>query len=156
MLNRQQIAARVALELQDGETVYLDPSWADAVKAALAPAVRIQEPIGADVPVDVAVIAVSAVAHDGAFRSGPLAHQAKRVIALLEPHQAADGTAKLVRALEPATGKAQRVISDLAVFEVAAEGLVMHEVAPGISGADVQQKSEPGLLAADDLRVVHV
>ncbi|MDB4973562.1 MAG: scoB2 [Myxococcaceae bacterium] len=156
MLNREQIAARVALELQNGESVYLDPSWAQLVVAALAPSVRISEPSAPGQAVDVAVLAVSAVSHLGEFSSGPLAHPAKRIIAVLEQHQGADGAMHLVASIAPATGTAQRVITDMAVFEVTAEGLVMHEVAPGVSALDVQRKSDTPLLAADDLRVVHV
>lgn len=156
MLNREQIAARIALELQDGESVYLDPTWASAIKGALAANVRLTEPASADQPVDVAVIAVTAVAHNGEFSSGPLASAAKRIIAVLEQHKASDGAAHVVEAIAPATGKADRVITNLAVFEVTAEGLVMHEVAPGVSGRDVQLQSDTPLLAADDLRVMHV
>jgi acyl CoA:acetate/3-ketoacid CoA transferase beta subunit len=156
MLNREQIAARVALELKNGESVYLDPAWAPAIKASLAPGVRISEPAAADQPVDVAVIAVTAVAHSGEFSSGPLACEAKRIIAVLEQHQGDDGAMHVVEAIAPATGKAHRVITNLAVFEVTPDGLVMHEVAPGVSGLDVQLQSDTPLLAADDLRVVHV
>ena len=157
MLNREQIAARIALELQDGESVYLDPAWAASIKGALAPSVHILEPASAGqrVAVDVAVLAVSAVAHNGDFSSGPLACEAKRIIAVLEQHKA-DGASRVVEAIAPATGRAHRVITNLAVFEVTAEGLVMHEVAQGISGRDVQLQSDTPLLAADDLRVVHV
>jgi acyl CoA:acetate/3-ketoacid CoA transferase beta subunit len=153
MLTRPQIAARIALELQNGESVYLDPSWSEPVRTALAPSVVIREQDG---QVDVAVIAVTAVAHNGEFSSGPLTVEAKRIIAVLEKHQADDGSMHVLKAIAPATGTAQRVITDLAVFEVTSDGLVMHEVAPGISGLDVQKKSDTPLLAADDLRVVHV
>ena len=156
MLNREQIAARIALELQDGESVYLDPAWAVAIKGALAADVHIREAASPAQPVDVAVIAVTSVAHNGEFSSGPLAGEAKRIIAVLAQHQAADGARCVVEAIAPATGKAHRVITNLAVFEVTAEGLVMHEVAPGISGRDVQLQSDTPLLAADDLRVMHV
>jgi acyl CoA:acetate/3-ketoacid CoA transferase beta subunit len=156
MLNREQIAARVALELNNGESVFLDPAWATAIKAALAPSVHISEPASADQPVDVAVVAATSVAHSGEFSGAPLACAAKRIIAVLEQHQTADGAARVVETVAPATGKADRVITNLAVFEVTAEGLVMHEVAPGISGRDVQLQSDTPLLAADDLRVMHV
>jgi acyl CoA:acetate/3-ketoacid CoA transferase beta subunit len=48
------------------------------------------------------------------------------------------------------------VITNLAIFDVTAEGLVMREVAQGVSAHDVQLQSEPPLLAADDLKVIEL
>ena len=155
MLNREQIAARIALELQNGESVYLDPAWAAPIKAALAPGVQITEPKPGEA-VDLSVIAATAVAHGGEFSSGPLPHESKRILVVLEQHQGDDGSMHVIESIVPATGKAHRVITNLAVFDVSAEGLVMREVAQGISGLDVQLKSDTALLAADDLRVIHV
>jgi acyl CoA:acetate/3-ketoacid CoA transferase beta subunit len=157
MLTREQIATRAAREIQNGASVYLDPGWAELVRAALPADVQVTEPQAPDAPVDVALISATTVTASGGLAGTTFTGTAPKLIAIVEQHQGDDGAAHLLSSEEPPGGlKAHLLITNLAVFEVTPEGLVMREVAPGVSALDVQLKSEAHLLAADDLKVIHV
>jgi 3-oxoacid CoA-transferase subunit B len=75
---------------------------------------------------------------------------AKRVIVLME-HVAKDGSYKIVRECSlPYTGRGvvNRIITDLAVLDLTEDGLVLRELAPGVSVDDVRKATEPEVVVA--------
>lgn len=152
MLTREQISARAARELQDAATVYLGEGLPQQLAALLPDGVKL---VGdGDGEVDVAVVSAREVASDGAYVGDQPKRQAKKLVILLEQHQGDDGAHRVLKEIATATGKAQRVYTPLGIFDATAEGLVLREVAQGVSALDVQLASDTPLLAADDLKVI--
>ena len=83
---------------------------------------------------------------------------ARRVIIAME-HSTKDGQPKILRQCSlPLTGVAvvNLIVTELAVIEVAREGLLLLEVAPGVTPADVQRATEPALRVAVDCKPIAV
>jgi len=82
-----------------------------------------------------------------------LVASAKRVVVIME-HAAKDGSPKILKECNlPLTGRrvVHRIITDMATIDVTPEGLILREVAPGVSAKDVQERTEPTLKVPPDL-----
>jgi len=83
-----------------------------------------------------------------------LAVGASRVVVAME-HVTKDGQPRVVRECTyPLTAirAVDLLVTNLAAIEVAPEGLVVREVAPGVTFEEVQEASEPRLIRPPDLR----
>jgi 3-oxoacid CoA-transferase subunit B len=81
---------------------------------------------------------------------------ARRVVVMME-HATKEGRPKLLRACTlPITGRrcVSAVCTDFAWIDVTQDGLVVRELAPGVTLDDVQRITEPRLIAAPDLKTM--
>src|ERR1051326_8313576 len=81
---------------------------------------------------------------------------ARRVIIAME-HTTKDGAAKILKKCTlPLTGArvVNTIVTELAVMQVTMEGLVLEEVAPGVSAEDVQRATEASLIVSPDLKTM--
>jgi 3-oxoacid CoA-transferase subunit B len=49
-----------------------------------------------------------------------------------------------------------RIITDFAVIDLTPDGLVLREVAPGVSAREIQEKTEPTLMVPPDLAAIEL
>jgi 3-oxoacid CoA-transferase subunit B len=83
---------------------------------------------------------------------------AKRVVVMME-HANKEGKPKLLRQCAlPLTGKrcVSAVCTDHAWIDVTQDGLVLRELAPGVTAEQVQRLTEPKLILAPDLKTMTV
>ncbi len=87
-----------------------------------------------------------------------LVASARRVVVIMD-HAAKNGAPKILKECAlPLTGRrvVHRIITDLAVIDVMPEGLVLRELAPGVTARDVQGKTEPSLLIPHDIKEIGI
>ena len=83
-----------------------------------------------------------------------LASGAKMTIVAME-HVDKNGNSKIVKECTfPLTGSrcVSLIVTDIAVIEIKKEGLVLKEVAPGWTSADIQEETDADLIVAPDLQ----
>jgi 3-oxoacid CoA-transferase subunit B len=83
---------------------------------------------------------------------------AKKLFIAME-HTTRDGEYKIVNELSyPATalGRVSMLFTDLAVIEITPKGMVLQEVAPGLTAKDVQSVTEPKLIISKDLKEIEL
>ncbi|TMA25208.1 MAG: CoA transferase subunit B [Deltaproteobacteria bacterium] len=83
---------------------------------------------------------------------------ARRVIVAME-QVARDGSKKILQQCKlPLTGRkcVNTIITELAVIEVTPQGLLLKELAPGVTKEEVQQATEPKLRISPELREMKV
>ena len=161
MLTREQMAMRAAREVGRGQNFRLGSGLSKLCEAHLTggasagtPAIAIIEAVEVSATGEIAFDAESA----SAAQSLDAAQNAPRVIVVMS-HLGPEGQPRLRNQCQPPTAegiRASRIITDLAVIDVTPEGLILREVANGISGADVQRQTEAPLLASASLQVIEV
>ncbi len=83
---------------------------------------------------------------------------AKRVIVAME-HTTRDGQPKILkRCTLPLTGVkvVNTIVTEMAYIQVTPHGLVLEEIAPGLTADDVQKATQPTLIISPDLKVVTI
>jgi 3-oxoacid CoA-transferase subunit B len=87
-----------------------------------------------------------------------LVARARRVVVIMD-HAAKDGSPKILNECNlPLTGRrvVHRVITDLAVLDVSPDGLVLREIAPGLTVDEIRARTEPRLVIAPDLHEIRL
>jgi 3-oxoacid CoA-transferase subunit B len=168
---REIIARRVARELRDGFYVNLGIGLPTLIPNFLPPGVEVvlqsengmlgvgPYPYeGEEDPdlINAGKETVTEIPGTCYFSSADSFGMIRSVIIAME-HATKDGEAKIVKRCSlPLTGLGvvNMIVTELAVIDVTPEGLVLREIAPGVTPEDVQKVTEPKLLPAPGLKTM--
>src|SRR5256714_15587398 len=87
-----------------------------------------------------------------------LVASARRVVVAME-HTTREGQPKILKTCTlPLTGSrvVDTIITEMAYMQVTSRGLVLEEIAPGLSAEEVQRATEATLLASPDLKTMNI
>jgi len=172
MLTSEQIAAVAAREARDGECVSLDGALAAKVRRYLSKGVRVAADENGASQVDVVFLTANKICDRGdlihSARAGSKTPcdwssvpscNAKRIVVIM-PHTAG-GNANIVQHRRRQEGEKKslrqcRVITDLAILDITEAGVVLREVAPGVSARDVQEATGTVLFSGPDLSEIEI
>jgi acyl CoA:acetate/3-ketoacid CoA transferase len=160
----QVILRRLTRELQRSERVALGPGVPEKARALLAADTKVYQLGVEKLPAAVDMVALEAdeISSDGAFCiSGVtrLPDLQTRGWIIATYHTREDGKPRIVRSCRsPRFGKASasKIITQLGVIEVTESGLVLREVAPGVSTDDVKKATAASLHVADDIKLMEL
>lgn len=128
-LSHEEVAARIALELEGVESFWIAPELSTiAPPRAAVP----REQAG------LVIIRASELSETGHVR-GPRPASEPRVWAVV------DTPIRIVQRCTAPVARVEKAFLEVAVIDVAAEGLVIVELAPGVSAQDLQAVAEPTL-----------
>lgn len=148
-VTRRELAARLGREVA-GKRTWIDPALDDLARLITAAARRVERLVDAEVAVLVAEAVGEGgevVANEPAFRPA-----GSRWLAWLELEA---GGRVVAQVRGPTMARASRVFTELGILEVrAGEGLVIVELAPGVSAAQLQTRAEPTLLVSPRVDVM--
>mgnify|MGYP003564881836 FL=1 len=166
-LDAEQMAFRAAREACEGEVAYLGGGLAARVRRYLPPSVGVVAEGRGGQRVDVAFVSASKIccrgglvsstrtgAKPGCDCSSALDCAAARIVVVM-PHTV-EGEASIVEHRAEHTGEGNGephrcIITELALMEVTEKGLVLRELAPGISAREVQHATGTLLLVGPEL-----
>jgi acyl CoA:acetate/3-ketoacid CoA transferase beta subunit len=165
VLTSEQIAQRAAREIRNNDRIYVDLGLAAKVKSYLPEDGCVL--CDSSSPVDIAFISAVKVCNRRKFiqppptngqrqsKLSPIPVRGSRQTIILIPHTQ-DGTDWLVdergnNVEADALRMSCRIITDLAVIDMTDMGLIVREVASGVSACDVQKTTEVPLIAGPDL-----
>ena len=172
MLNAEQMARRAAREALDYECVRLGGGLAAKVRRYLSPSVQVIDNENPGVKVDVEFATAAKICNRGdlifSAHSNVRTHcdwstvpdsEVGRIVVVIS-HTANDkpNIVEHHSQREPMRsprGK-RRIVTDMAVIDITDKGLILREVAPGVSAREVQQVTGTLLMVGADLREIEV